>query len=79
MNPGQCRYLKPGFNWAKGLLTPGVTLTLSEEPRESLNPAICGNLGASSYLKNGNNARSIEDNPQETNVVNEQCYTSTPT
>jgi len=51
MNPGQCRYLKPGFNWAKGLLTPGVTLTLSEEPRESLNPAICGNLGASSYLK----------------------------
>ena len=28
MNPGQCRYLKPGFNWAKGLLTPGVTLTL---------------------------------------------------
>jgi len=21
------------------------------EPRESLNPAICGNLGASSYLK----------------------------
>jgi hypothetical protein len=30
MNPGQCRYLKPGFNWAKGLLTPGVTLTLSK-------------------------------------------------
>ena len=40
MNPGQCRYLKPGFNWAKGLLTPGVTLTLSRE-RESLNLAIC--------------------------------------
>jgi len=25
MNPGQCRYLKPGYNWAKGLLTPGWT------------------------------------------------------
>src|SRR2546426_378208 len=51
MNPGQCRYLKPGFNWAKGLLTPGVTLTLSEEPRESVNLTICGNVGAFNYLK----------------------------
>jgi hypothetical protein len=29
LNPGQYRYLKPGFNRAKGLQTPGVTLTLS--------------------------------------------------
>ncbi len=29
LNPGQYRYLNPRFNWAKGLQTPGVTLTLS--------------------------------------------------